>query len=302
MSSLREVKDRIDSVRSTLKITSAMKLVASSKLRKAQRVIESMRPYQQELERILSAVLLQGTDCIRQPEMQSEAPAGGSLSPEDQAARPKIILAFSSNSSMCGAFNANVIKKTLETFNILISKGLEVQVWGFGRKVTDALRSNGTPAARDYSSLVSHPDFAQVAAIASELRSMRADGSISDAILVYNHFVSTGRQQVTVESFFETGLREQSSDVAGDYTDYIVEPSREELLEKLLPQVSDLKLYTTLLDSAASEHAARMVAMQAATDNGQELLSELTLEYNKGRQQKITSEILDLVGGAAQQI
>lgn len=302
MSSLREVKDRIDSVRSTLKITSAMKLVASSKLRKAQRVIESMRPYQQELERILSAVLLRGTDCIRQPEMQSEAPAGGSLSPEDQAARPKIILAFSSNSSMCGAFNANVIKKTLETFNILISKGLEVQVWGFGRKVTDALRSNGTPAARDYSSLVSHPDFAQVADIASELRSMRAAGSISDAILVYNHFVSTGRQQVTVESFFEAGLREQSSDVAGDYTDYIVEPSREELLDKLLPQVSDLKLYTTLLDSAASEHAARMVAMQAATDNGQELLSELTLEYNKGRQQKITSEILDLVGGAAQQI
>lgn len=302
MSSLREVKDRIDSVRSTLKITSAMKLVASSKLRKAQRVIESMRPYQQELERILSAVLLRGTDCIRQPEMQSEAPAGGSLSPEDQAARPKIILAFSSNSSMCGAFNANVIKKTLETFNILISKGLEVQVWGFGRKVTDALRSNGTPAARDYSSLVSHPDFAQVADIASELRGMRAAGSISDAILVYNHFVSTGRQQVTVESFFETSLREQSSDVAGDYTDYIVEPSREELLDKLLPQVSDLKLYTTLLDSAASEHAARMVAMQAATDNGQELLSELTLEYNKGRQQKITSEILDLVGGAAQQI
>ena len=302
MSSLREVKDRIDSVRSTLKITSAMKLVASSKLRKAQRVIESMRPYQQELERILSAVLLQETDRIRRPEMQSEAPAGGSLSPEDQAARPQIVLAFSSNSSMCGAFNANVIKKTLETFNILISRGLEVQVWGFGRKVTDALRSNGTPAARDYSSLVSHPDFAQVAAIASELRSMRAAGSISDAILVYNHFVSTGRQQVTVESFFETGLREQSSDVAGDYTDYIVEPSREELLEKLLPQVSDLKLYTTLLDSAASEHAARMVAMQAATDNGQELLSELTLEYNKGRQQKITSEILDLVGGAAQQI
>ena len=179
MSSLREVKDRIASVRSTLKITSAMKLVASSKLRKAQRVIESMRPYQQELERILSAVLLQETDRIRRPEMQSEAPAGGSLSPEDQAARPQIVLAFSSNSSMCGAFNANVIKKTLETFNILISRGLEVQVWGFGRKVTDALRSNGTPAARDYSSLVSHPDFAQVAAIASELRSMRAAGSIS---------------------------------------------------------------------------------------------------------------------------
>ena len=300
MSSLREVKDRIDSVRSTLKITSAMKLVASSKLRKAQRVIESMRPYQQELERILSAALLQGTDCIRQPEMQPER--ADNLLSEEQSDRPKIILVFSSNSSMCGAFNANVIKKTLETFNILIRRGLDVQVWSFGRKVTDALRSNGTPAARDYSSLVSHPDFAQVADIASELRGMRAAGSISDAILVYNHFVSTGRQQVTVESFFEAGLREQSSDVAGDYTDYIVEPSREELLEKLLPQVSDLKLYTTLLDSAASEHAARMVAMQAATDNGQELLSELTLEYNKGRQQKITSEILDLVGGAAQQI
>ena len=305
MSSLREVKDRIDSVRSTLKITSAMKLVASSKLRKAQRAIEAMRPYQEELEGILNEVLLQ-----KGIQTETFSGQGNILDPNvldrnspDRNPQPVILLAISSNSSMCGAFNSNVIKKVTQTIKELSAGGLEVQVWSFGRKMTDALRKNGTPAAREYSTLVARPDFGTVAEIAAELRTLHACGKVTETTMIYNHFVSTGRQQVVAESLFLDGV--QSADYESDEElpatgrGYIFEPSRAELVESLMPMVGNLSLYTALLDSAAAEHAARMVAMQAATDNGEQLLAELTLEYNKGRQQKITSEILDLTAGAA---
>ena len=209
-----------------------------------------------------------------------------------------VLLAFSSNSSMCGAFNANAIKRALEVLNEAKSQGVEVEVWSFGKKMTDAFRKSGNPAARDYSSLVAHPDYNLSAEAACDLRRRYEEGEIGGAILVYNHFVSAGRQQVVTEKYLsssELPLKEAAEVQA----DYILEPSRPALLEALAPQVSDLKLYSALLDSVAAEHAARMVAMQAATDNGEQLLAELTLEYNKGRQQKITSEILDLVGGSA---
>ncbi|MBR5043149.1 MAG: ATP synthase F1 subunit gamma [Bacteroidales bacterium] len=329
MSSLREVKDRIASVRSTLKITSAMKLVASSKLRKAQRTIEALRPYATALEEILAAV--QGAPAVARPGMEGsprEPFSNGSVAvsecpqapfsqvlwaPEDTPERRMmLLLAFSSNSSMCGAFNSNAIKRTLEEIRKASASGRQVEVWAFGKKMAEALRKNGTPATRDYSGLVAHADYSAVAAIAREIREMYAYGKIGGATLVYNHFVSTGRQQVLAEPYiggaqyaYDQHFAEyppaQQIDGKLDTTDldYLLEPSRAELLEALLPQVGDLKLYAALLDSAAAEHAARMIAMQAATDNGETLLAELTLEYNKGRQQKITSEILDLVSGAA---
>ncbi|MBO7603012.1 MAG: ATP synthase F1 subunit gamma [Bacteroidales bacterium] len=293
MSSLREVKDRIASVRSTLKITSAMKLVASSKLRKAQRSIEALRPYERALEEILSAVQGGGEFPPGPLSQVFQAPEG---TPHRDSTI--VLLAFSSNSSMCGAFNANAIKRALEVLNEAKSQGVEVEVWSFGKKMTDAFRKSGNPAARDYSSLVAHPDYNLSAEAACELRRRYEEGEIGGAILVYNHFVSAGRQQVVTEQYLsssELPLKEAAEVQA----DYILEPSRPALLEALAPQVSDLKLYSALLDSVAAEHAARMVAMQAATDNGEQLLAELTLEYNKGRQQKITSEILDLVGGSA---
>lgn len=293
MSSLREVKDRIASVRSTLKITSAMKLVASSKLRKAQRSIEALRPYERALEEILSAVQGGGEFPPGPLSQVFQAPEG---TPHRDSTI--VLLAFSSNSSMCGAFNANAIKRALEVLNEAKSQGVEVEVWSFGKKMTDAFRKSGNPAARDYSSLVAHPDYNLSAEAACELRRRYEEGEIGGAILVYNHFVSAGRQQVVTEKYLsssELPLKEAAEVQA----DYILEPSRPALLEALAPQVSDLKLYSALLDSVAAEHAARMVAMQAATDNGEQLLAELTLEYNKGRQQKITSEILDLVGGSA---
>ena len=199
---------------------------------------------------------------------------------------------------MCGAFNANAIKKAFEVASELESLGVEVEVWSFGKKMTDAFRKRGTPAARDYSSLVAHPDYKLAAEAASELRARYDSGEIAGATLVYNHFVSAGRQQVVTEQYLSASELPLQDD-AEVQADYILEPSRPALLEALAPQVGDLKLYSALLDSVAAEHAARMVAMQAATDNGEQLLAELTLEYNKGRQQKITSEILDLVGGSA---
>ncbi|MBQ1718121.1 MAG: F0F1 ATP synthase subunit gamma [Bacteroidales bacterium] len=322
MSSLREVKDRIASVRSTLKITSAMKLVASSKLRKAQRSIEALRPYERALEEILCAVqgcgfVLQEPNKLgeRAPEAHTHSPEAavseaGSPCPPDpftpifwgtedtENRRTIVLLAFSSNSSMCGAFNANAIKKAFEVASELESRGVEVEVWSFGKKMTDAFRKRGTPAARDYSTLVAHPDYKLSAEAASELRARYDSGEIAGATLVYNHFVSAGRQQVVTEQYLSASEL-PLQDAAEVQADYILEPSRPALLEALAPQVGDLKLYSALLDSVAAEHAARMVAMQAATDNGEQLLAELTLEYNKGRQQKITSEILDLVGGSA---
>ena len=293
MSSLREVKDRIASVRSTLKITSAMKLVASSKLRRAQKAIETLRPYEETLSSILASLTAadyasQGLWVWVQGSINL-----GQRTPDKQGRT--VVVAFSSNSSMCGAFNNNAIKKALEVLSGV--KG-PVEAWTFGKKASEAVRKAGFPPAKDFMDVVAHPGFEAVAAASSELRKLYSEGEVSSVVLVYNHFVSTGRQQVVVEPFlpFEAPQTEVKEDPEEHF---ILEPSREELLRSLIPQVLDLKLYAALLDSSAAEHAARMIAMQAATDNGEGLLSELTLEYNKGRQQKITSEILDLAGGAA---
>ena len=275
-------------MRSTLKITSAMRLVATSKLRKAQQSIERLRPFEEAMSRILGAV--------------ESCPEGGegAKAPEAAAGAGKtVILAFSGNASMCGAFNANAIRKAQEAG---AAAGESVEYWAFGRKMADALRKAGTPAARDYSELVSEPAFDGTAAVAADLRESFFSGSVSRVLLVYNHFVNMGKQVPVCEQFLPFVTPEPCGDeVQLPYPDYyIYEPSVAELKSSLIPQVLDLKLYEALLDSAAAEHAARMVAMQNATDNGQELLDELTLEYNKGRQQKITSDILDLVSGASE--
>lgn len=301
MASLREIKDRIGSVKSTLKITSAMKLVASSKLRKAQKAVENMRPYEEELSKILTA-LVQSSDGGSTP----VTPPGG-LSAADhrggcgfvEASGPSkdckeiAVVAISSNSSLCGGFNANVIKKTLETVGDLESKGIKVTVYSLGRKMAEAMKKAGHPSA-DYSQFISRPSYDEALKIADEI----LDDN-KEVLLVYNHFVTTAKQTVVVEPWrteekYNTDAEEEREE------EYIVEPGKEEVLEKLGPQVMMLKFYAAVLDSVAAEHAARTIAMQTASDNAQDLLAELTLEYNKGRQQKITAEILDLVGGISE--
>ena len=322
MASLREIKDRIGSVRSTLKITSAMKLVASAKLRKAQRAIEGMRPYERTLAEIL--------DAVGSARPVLSAPS----SPENVAAAktgPTAIVAIASNSSLCGAFNANVVRKALET--IRDCEG-EVEVYPLGRKMAEALRRAGYTSAEDYNDWVGHPSYEKSASLARSLAERYRTGGLSRVILVYNRFVSTSTQTPTVEQYLPFGgIPDQVGDDKGvkvgddkgikdgddkgvkdgddrsrhsrldrespSTDDYILEPDAQALVDQLLPQVMMLKFHAAILDSVAAEQAARTIAMQTASDNAEDLLGELTLEYNKGRQQKITAEILDLLGGAA---
>ena len=286
MPSLKEIKGRIGSVQSTLKITSAMKLVASAKLRKAQQTIEGMRPYERKLQGMLDHLVASGAKVSGE---YTRTPAEG-------AGKLRVALvAFASNSSLCGAFNANAVRLTQETIR---SYGeADVTVYSIGRKMADSMRKAGHPSPADMADFLA--------------------GRLDRIDLVYNHFVSSGKQVPVRETLLPMEISPLASlgrndkdavissgaegEVEKSEIDYILEPSASALLADLLPKSLRLKFYTALLDSNASEHAARTVAMQTATDNGEDLLQELTLQYNKSRQQKITSEILDLAGGSQQQ-
>ena len=308
MPTLKEIKGRIGSVKSTLKITSAMKLVSSAKLHKAQQATEAMRPYEEALLQILAATEIPGqagNDAVVLGEQTVSVMPGS-----DRASRPRVIVAIASNSSLCGGFNANVIAKVRE-----IRQPGDV-IYSVGRKMADAMRREGYPTPEDLNSLIEHPTYSPAAALVEKFMEEQAQGRIGEVLLVYTHFVSTARQIPVVEQLLgeipgQAGNDAQSVLPGNDHTvmpdsdrasdGILIEPGRHELLESLLPKTIKLKLYSALLDSAAAEHAARTVAMQTATDNAENLLAELTLQYNKGRQQKITSEILDLAGGQAEQ-
>ena len=318
MPTLKEIKGRIASVKSTLKITSAMKLVSSAKLRKAQKAIEAMRPYEQQLQDILalaSAGSSSGAGALSSASLRDHrGPRESSISgvvsvranaPERASApdaAPRAIIAIASNSSLCGGFNAAAIARVRS-----LRRPGDV-VYSIGRKMADAMRKDGFPSPEDYSALSEHPAYGPVAALVEQLSADYAAGRIGAVVLVYNHFVSTARQVPVVEVLMgassegreglsSASLRDHRGPRESSISDVIIEPGRKELLELLEPKVLKLKLYAALLDSAAAEHAARTVAMQTATDNAENLLAELTLQYNKGRQQKITNEILDLAGG-----
>ncbi len=293
MPSLKEIKGRIGSVQSTLKITSAMKLVASAKLRKAQQTIEGMRPYERKLQGMLDHLVASGAKVSGE---YTRTPAEG-------AGKLRVALvAFASNSSLCGAFNANAVRLTQETIR---SYGeADVTVYSIGRKMADSMRKAGHPSPADYQKLADKPSYAPAAELAEKLMADFLAGRLDRIDLVYNHFVSSGKQVPVRETLLPMGDVISSGaegEVEKSEIDYILEPSASALLADLLPKSLRLKFYTALLDSNASEHAARTVAMQTATDNGEDLLQELTLQYNKSRQQKITSEILDLAGGSQQQ-
>ncbi|MBR1870071.1 MAG: ATP synthase F1 subunit gamma [Bacteroidales bacterium] len=282
MASLREIKDRIGSVRSTLKITGAMKLVASAKLRKAQAAAQAMQPYESTLSEILS---------------KTASAAGGNAGrlaaprDEESASRTAVVV-IASNSSLCGAFNANVVKEALQ----LLSECGPADVYAVGRKAAESLRRAGFAPVWESSSLVGHPAFEEAAALARMLSGSFCDGRCGKVLLVYNHFVSTASQRPVVRTFLPFEMPQEESALPPDF---ILEPDASAILDTLIPQVLETRVWAAVLDSVAAEHAARTVAMQTASDNAETLLSDLTLEYNKGRQQKITSEILDLLGGKA---
>ena len=321
MASLKEIKNRISSVNSTRKITSAMKMVASSKLHHAQVAIQNMLPYENMLEHILKSFLAADVE----PK---------TIYDQERHVKRVALVVFSSNSSLCGGFNSNVIKVMMKAEEALSNElGREnVEVYPVGRKAAEKARKLGYNVKCDLADLVDHPNVNQCIELAMELGERFAKGEIDKVELIYHHFKSAGSQILTHKTFLpidiETELqrdheRDLTSNVATqkvqDYLkkkgrrksvknsdeevaplndNYIVEPDVHTVLSQLIPKMGHLMLYTALLDSVASEHAARMVAMQTATDNADELLRQLNLQYNKSRQQAITNELLDIVGGS----
>ncbi len=319
MPSLKEIKGRIASVNSTRKITSAMKMVASSKLHHAQVAIQNMLPYETMLEHILKSFLA------------SEAEAQTIYDQERPVKRVALVV-FSSNSSLCGGFNANVIKLMQQTANALATEiGLQnIDIYPIGRKVAEKAQKLGYNVIGDWNATVDKPNAKDCIELAMHLGERFAKGEVDKIELLYHHFKSAGSQILTSKTFLPIDLeseleRDHERDLttnivtkkAQEYLkknrrkrvvkedetkplndNFIVEPDMNTVLSKLIPKMAHLMLYTALLDSVASEHAARMVAMQTATDNADELLRQLNLQYNKSRQQAITNELLDIVGGS----
>lgn len=358
MPSLKEIKGRINSISSTLAITSAMKMVAAAKLQKAQMAIQNMLPYERRLYSMLVDLMgamnisaaasedgsvrgsgsaergfAQSGDRLSLSNRHDLAGMDGAYSLMAQREVRKVaIVAFASNSSLCGAFNSNVIREATAVINEYRASGLrdsDIVVYSVGRKMAEAMRKLGFPSPADFTKMSDSPSYEAASALAQELLDGFVSGRFDKVELVYNHYKSTSSQPTTRQTYLPLSLADATADLqAGKIADsasesdtnrgaepvgapvvrqgspttedLIVEPSKETLIATLLPKVIRLRIFTTLLDSAAAEHAARTVAMQLATDNGNDLLQELTLEYNKGRQQKITSEILDLVGGSMQ--
>lgn len=272
MASLRETKERIGSVRGTLKITTAMKFVASSKLRKAQSAIEAMVPYNQALSQIFRS-LKRGNEFLTTSKGEKVA-----------------IVAMASNTSLCGTFNVNALNATKE----LLEKYPKSDLYAIGRKMAEPLAKAGFNSTGDFTRLMAKPEYNQAAELADKLRDCYEQGLYGKVILVYNHYVNSVSQQVVVENFLPWEVQEGET----EEQEFILEPGEEQIVRQMLPEVLRLKIYSALLDSFAAENAARTIAMQTASDNAEDLLSELVLEYNKGRQQKITNEILDLIGGS----
>jgi F-type H+-transporting ATPase subunit gamma len=310
MSSLKEIKTRIASVKNTLKITSAMKMVASAKLHKAQTAIGNKLPYEQKLHHILAG-LLEDDDLQKalHDNLGFGNPHGHSAVVLEDVGLDQIpskdvypriaVVVISSNSSLCGAFNANVIKKYQETINILENQGYakeDIDIYVIGRKIAEAVRKSGYTVLDDRSELADKPSYDAAFDLASDLVDSFVSGEVSQVVLVYSHFASPASQPVIRENYLPLPLHDYDG-TDGDPVDYILEPDPLSLVKHLLPQVLLMKLYTVLLDANAAEHAARTLAMQIASDNAKDLIGELTLAYNKGRQQEITAEILDLVGG-----
>ena len=298
MASLKEVKTRINSVKSTRKITSAMKMVASAKLHKAQGAIENMLPYERKLNKILTNFL------------SADLPVESPYIKAREVKRVAIV-AFSSNTSLCGAFNANVIKMLLQTVGEFRTLGQDnILIFPVGKKVDEAVKRLGFEPQETSPTLSDKPSYQEASELAHRLMEMYVSGEIDRVELIYHHFKSMGVQILLRETYLPIDLtrvvdeeeKQKEEEVQGGEiaNDYISEPSAEELIANLIPTVLSQKLFTAAVDSNASEHAARTLAMQVATDNANELIQDLTKQYNKSRQQAITNELLDIVGGSMQ--
>ena len=283
MANLKEIRNRISSVSSTMQITSAMKMVSAAKLKKAQDAITTMRPYadkQTELLQSLSATL--------DGDIGSDYTA-------DREVKKVLLVAISSNRGLAGAFNSNIVKSSLSLINETF-KGKQVDFFTLGKKANDVLNKEQTIIENNIE-IFDDLTYENNSQIAQKLMNLFTDGTYDKIILIYNKFKNAATQIIMNEQFLPI-VSNQELDEKVEVSDYIFEPSKEKIVEELIPKSLKMQLFKALRDSSASEHGARMTAMHKATDNATELRDALTLQYNKARQAAITNEILEIVGGA----
>ncbi len=292
MASVQDIKRRVRSVRNTRKITRALELVAASKLKRAQTRIEAMRPY---ADRMLE--LMAGTA------RASSSVRGLPLLQKRENEQTVALVPLMGDRGLAGAFNSQILRRSLALQRQLQAEGKQVRWLGVGRRGVSSLRFRRLELAGEFTGFSDQPRYADAQAIAHRVAELYTDEEIDRAVVIYNHFESALVQQVTVqdllplsEDLLETGEEERQEDALRG--DFIFEPEPEQILERLLPVYVETELYRALLESAASEHGARMTAMRNASKNAEELIDNLTLAMNRARQAEITQEILEVVAGA----
>ncbi len=281
MANLKEIRNRISSVSSTMQITSAMKMVSAAKLKKAQDAITAMRPYADKLTELLQSL-----------SASLDADSGSKYS-DNREVKKVLVVAITSNRGLAGAFNSNIMKQVTLLMNETYA-GKQVDFMVIGKKANDFLKKKSTVIS-NHSSLYDDLNFDNVSAIAEELMEQFTSGNYDRIDIVYNSFKNAATQIVITQQFLPIVPVEGNENLS---TDYIFEPSKIEIVEQLIPKSLKTQLYKSIRDSFASEHGARMTAMHKATDNATELRDDLKLKYNKARQASITNEILEIVGGA----
>ena len=288
MANLKEIRNRISSVGSTMQITSAMKMVSAAKLKRAQDAIVQMRPYAVKLKEILT-------------NLSATLDLSENAFSEDREAGKTLIVGITSNRGLCGGFNNNIVKSIKETISTEFNNSDDVHVLCLGKKIRDAYKRSERFYTNEY--LTAREDvyadltFDNITEVATELMELYKSGAFNRIYVVYNRFVNAATQKVETEQFLP--IQAPESETENPATgDYIFEPSKEEIIEDLIPKSLKVQLFKAILDSNAAEHGARMTAMHKATDNASDLQKELKLSYNKARQAAITNEILEIVGGA----
>ena len=284
MANLKELRSRISSVSSTMQITSAMKMVSAAKLNKAQAAITAMRPYADKLAELLQYLSVSVND----------EHSGLNIYTKQREVKRVLVVAIASNRGLAGAFNTNIIKAVKKLSETMFA-GKEIEFFTLGKKVNDVLSKTGSVIAND-NQIFDDLSFSNTSVIADKLMEYFSDQTYDKIVIVYNKFKNAASQDVIVDQFLP--IIPVASDEDQLTTDYIFEPSKEAIIEDLIPKSLKIKLYAALRDSFASEHGARMTAMHKATDNATELRNSLKLQYNKARQASITNEILEIVGGA----
>ncbi|CAM1352114.1 ATP synthase F1 subunit gamma [Tenacibaculum crassostreae] len=281
MANLKEIRNRITSIKSTMQITSAMKMVSAAKLKKAQDAITAMRPYSSKLTELLQSL-----------SATLDSDAGGVYSNQREVNKV-LLVSVTSNRGLCGGFNSSIIKETVKTINEKYN-GVAVELLTIGKKGNDILSKEYT-VIENRNDVFDDLTFDNVAVIAEQLMKLFVDGSYDKIEIIYNQFKNAATQIPQVEQFLPIQPVESDANVN---LDYIFEPSKEEIILELIPKSLKTQLYKAIRDSFAAEHGARMTAMHKATDNAKELRDDLLLTYNKARQAAITNEILEIVGGA----